>query len=484
MSHKCPTCKKCWLAAGQTICKCGAGEEKSTLPFADQKACDELLARLDSIEYIRLLPLVAEAVEMARNREVAKYWAATNEPIHRAVQCASVELLQLLLPHVTRPLHTVLVNGLSVVSAAVLRGRLSCLKVLLADMTRLDASARDKTELTVFELASKMQISPYSSPFLHYWLVYDTVPFPVDAKYEGKKAFDKKLKDEIFCFVAVATGNSGAIGGVTGMMMRAQHAAVEGSVSTPPLFPRALWVTIVAACDVLTRAVLLPRVCRFFRNLLTGRNRCAEVLTHCGVESWALGECENAPFVAVICRQSFAQSWERAEWVADMCRLEKKMSLLDVSVLVDMHRMPRPADSERFHPSYDEVLPSLAKDGTRQIVTARGASALLRIASKSMPAQVELRLAAKDRGSVSFVWTGMWEQLGAGDSGSSAIQRLQNGIDAVARIWEISRPLSPQYFCLVAALAIETHVSNRLYFYKSFLCNLGDSLVVTVHPPA
>lgn len=69
------------------------------------------------------------------------------------------------------------------------------------------------------------------------------------------------------------------------MSLRAQQAAVSATIVTPPPFPRVIWcepkerkvpsvahnknrVLIVDRCDTISRCVVLPLTCRFFRNLV------------------------------------------------------------------------------------------------------------------------------------------------------------------------------------------------------------------------
>ena len=48
---------------------------------------------------------------------------------------------------------------------------------------------------------------------------------------------------------------------------------MAGAVLTPPPFSRVVWILIVDRCGLRERAVALPLVCRFFRNLALPRGR-------------------------------------------------------------------------------------------------------------------------------------------------------------------------------------------------------------------
>ncbi len=515
MSRKCPACKS-WLASGQFVCKkCGAGEAKSLLAVKDKKAAETVMDRLARVHRLPGFmeahdkstwgALVAEAVALAKQSLVAQYWASSDVAVLRVVQSASTELLQLVLPHINRPLHTVAVGGVSVVSFAIMCGRLSCLKLLLADLSRLDVNAVDKSGFAPFDLCLQVQKNLSQLQYQHVQLVA-SIDFGIDGQIESEEdgprgwdleAFRERstqknnvraaLIGEMIAFVAAVTGRSDSIGGVQGMAIRAQKAAVAGAVETPAPFPRVVWVMIVAACDVETRAVLLPCVCRFFRNLSFGRDRCVEVLSSYTFPQHILADCENAAFVMSICKAtSGMQSHLRSARLSELCRQEKTIMRLDLPVLVEMLRTPPRPQGELtgLFLLVGLILVSGSELG-KKLVTASGFSVKLRlsIGRFNMLSEVELKVGAKAVGLVRFSWRGNIEQLGYCDGGLAAKKRLQEGIDAVARMWNVARSLSAEEFCGVLALVCEAKApmcADSLEFFRRLLCDSGDGLRIAV----
>jgi hypothetical protein len=331
MSRKCPSCKK-WLASGQFLCKCGAGETRELLSETVLSACEALIEKIgdtnlnprwdrtdDDTAEPRRLECLAKAAELCKDEKVARHLASKGDFVVGLVQANAPELLQKVLPFVTRKLHEVRHHNISVINVAVICGRLRCLQLLLEDKTRYDATVADSTGMGPFELCAMMDEDASvvwgKGGFFARVLFGNEQLQRSDAGYaylryqngyadDGSRPDDRRgLIAAMLSLLASATGRGNVLKGVDGMALRAQQAAVTGEVQTPPPFARVIWVLIVDKCALRERVVVLPLVCRFFRNLALPRDRCMELLKHFDLKTQDVGNnLENPAFLESLCR--------------------------------------------------------------------------------------------------------------------------------------------------------------------------------------
>ncbi len=535
MSRKCSACKK-WLATGQFLCKCGAGETKQLLSETVLSACEKLIASLGQTNvYSRWYGVdeaknkelcadcVAKATVLCQDEKVARHLATKHDFVVGLVQCNAPDLLRRVLPLVPQKLHEVKHHNVTLINAAVLCGRLRCLQALLEDKTRFDATVADSTGHAPFELCALMD-EDYRSVIWgktgFFTLVlfgdkqlqrsdqvgnqpmgmYNSLHAAEDDAADVRPEEHHKLIADMLSLLASATGRGSVLKGHDGMALRAQQAAVAGEVQTPPPFSRVIWVLIVDKCELRERTIVLPRVCRFFRNLALPRDRCIEILKYFDLKTHDVGNSlENPAFVHAICR-SFAPERVEGErsheaygwgmsWAGSsvsgnatyrLCAALKNEKMLTDPTLPFLRefmlaplakrtveeRLPAHPDRESFRVHRETasglyVTCSSDRHATRGIAT------------------VKVRIGGAGKGAVTFSYKGIADRFGQVHPSFECHKRQQEGFEKVAAIWNCAVPLDGKLISQLMTL-ICSGLQPETYFASLFQFS-GDGFRVKFH---
>lgn len=291
MSRKCPSCKK-WLASGQFTCKCGYGEARLT-PEEDiqfgriQRELDQThietpgqnrwFYRAPTPEALELQGARVRAAEdfVLGDERRAKALGNSASLLSQAVRANSVAMLRALLPHCTEGVHNMRDSrGLSPLSVAIDMVREECFGLLLE---MLPVELCDLKFVLPKQNRSALQ---HLSDQRYYHSTFGFQEHDPQAGAKLAEACERMLQlaygklglseeFQVLCARSSCSQPSAVLfpKGVQGAAVRAQRAAATQQVATPPLFPRSVWVILVHFCAPRERDVVLPCVCRFFRNL-------------------------------------------------------------------------------------------------------------------------------------------------------------------------------------------------------------------------
>lgn len=295
-SRKCPACKK-WLASGQYVCKCGAGENAAVSLKPEEKLhFDKVVLSLRSHSSVG--SYFQAAFSNLHEREVAlqltgdflkdvKYLNAAGSNgdfVTGLVHINSPDLLRLVLKDRKEKIETLVdtKSRLNVLVLCVLWGRADCLDVLLEHKDRIDFEAKEPTSgKTIYLLACDLLDGGSLCQHGNLSAVSLEVRWGSLAPIRDTPDFESRTQicNRMLTAINVARGVD-AQRGEHAMAMRSQKAAVSQEIETPAPFPRHVWLMIIPHCSVRERNVTLPLCCRFFFNLQSRQERLCNVLSY------------------------------------------------------------------------------------------------------------------------------------------------------------------------------------------------------------